>query len=238
MAAMRVLKVYLAIYGDCFRRALAAIGRNAWTLLLPVAVSVTIYYARILAAQAGIVGGLLMALASAALFSSYLYFVGELVQSGRVSLGELRNSIGAYFWSIINVFFVFWVATLVLSLLFAGNANGGALLLALWIVAVVALNATPEVIYLRGSYGGMQTIAASWAFLKAHWIPWFAVNVPLLAAVVLLREVVPPVPFLGPLLGDALAGAALHVVMVFRGNLFRALDGSSHRQRMFMQRVA
>jgi hypothetical protein len=232
---MKVLKVYLAIYGGCFQRSLKAIGRNAWTLLLPV---VAVHYAAMLAARAGILGGLLMALASAALFSSYLYFVGELVQSGRVSLNELRNSIGAYFWSIMNVFFVFWVASLVLSLVVGGNANAGALILALWIVAVVALNATPEVIYLRGSYGGMQTIAASWAFLKLHWIPWFAVNVPLLAVVVLLREWVPPLPVVGPFAGDVLAGAAFHVVMVFRGNLFRALDGSSHRQRMFMQRVA
>jgi hypothetical protein len=235
---MQVLKVYLAIYGECSRKALAAIGRNAWTLLLPVAVSVAFYYAGVLAAQVEVIGGLLMALAGAAIFSSYLYFVGELVQSGRVSLKQLRNSIGAYFWSILNVFFVLWVASLLLSYLAGLNANAGALVLALWIVAAVALNATPEVIYLRGSYGGIQTIAASWAFLKAHWIPWFAVNVPLLAAVVLLRELVPPVPVLGPLLGDVIAGAALHVLMVFRGNLFRALDGSSHRQRMFMQRVA
>lgn len=234
---MKVLKVYLAIYGECFRRSLRSIGRNAWTLLLPVAVWIVADYAATLAMQTGI-GSLLTMLAVAALSSSYLYFVGELVRSGRVSLRELSKSIGAYFWSIVNVFFVFWLATLLLSLTLGKDPNAGALMLALWIVAVVALNATPEVIYLRGTYGGVQTITTSWAFLKGHWIPWFAVNVPLLALVVLVRDAIPAVPFIGPYAGDAVAGAAFHVLMVFRGNLFRALDGSTHRQRMFMQRVA
>jgi hypothetical protein len=230
---MRVLKVYLRIYAECFRRALVAIGKNAWTVLLPVAVSVATHYASILAGQLGVLAGLLMALATAALFSSYLYFVRELVHSGRVSLKELGNSVGAYFWSILNVFFVIWLASFALSLLVGRATNAGALFLALWIVAFVALNATPEVIYLRGTYGGIQTIVANWEFLKVHWIPWFAVNVPLLAAVAALRLLAP-----WPIVGDVIAGAFLHLAMVFRGHLFRALDGSSHRQRMFLQRVA
>jgi hypothetical protein len=225
---MQVLKVYLRIYADCFRKAFAAIGRNAWTLLLPMLVSNAGTLAVGLAAQFGPLAGVLTGLATAALFSSYLYFVRELVHSARVSLRELQRSIGAYFWSILNVLFVTWLAGWVLS-----RVLTGAFLEALLIVAVVALNATPEVIYLRGTYGGLQTIGTSWQFLKAHWIPWFAVNVPLLAAVGLLRLYVP-----WPILDDVIAGAALHVAMVFRGNLFRALDGSSHRQRMFLQRVA
>ena len=225
---MQVLKVYLRIYAECFRKAFAAIGKNAWTLLLPMLVSIGVSLAVGLAAQFGPLAGVLTGLATAALFSSYLYFVRELIHSARVSLRELQRSIGAYFWSIINVLFVTWLAEWVLS-----RVLTGAFLDALLIVAVVALNATPEVIYLRGTYGGLQTIAASWQFLKAHWIPWFAVNVPLLAAVGLLRLYVP-----WPILDDVIAGSALHVAMVFRGNLFRALDGSSHRQRMFLQRVA
>jgi hypothetical protein len=31
-------------------------------------------------------------------------------------------------------------------------------------------------------------------------------------------------------------GALLHLVMVFRGYLFAALDGTSHRQRMYRYR--
>lgn len=235
---MKVLRVYLAIYAGCFRKAFAAVGRNAWTLLLPLAAAYAYLYAARLVAPLGLIGGFVMALVLTALASSYLYFVGELVQAGRVSLKQLRQSIGAYFWSVMNVLFVFWLASLVLSLLVGRTPAAAALLPALWLVALVALNVVPEVIYLRGSYGGMQTITASWEFLKAHWIPWFAINVPLLALVAVIHESVPPGYFLGLPLAELAAAPALHLVMVFRGHLFRALDGSSHRQRMFMQRVA
>jgi hypothetical protein len=39
------------------------------------------------------------------------------------------------------------------------------------------------------------------------------------------------------IVGTILLGAALHAAMVFRGYLFLALDGSSHRQRMFAHRL-
>ena len=41
---------------------------------------------------------------------------------------------------------------------------------------------------------------------------------------------------LGDLITPVLEGALLHLVMVFRGHLFAALDGSSHRQRMYRYR--
>ena len=230
---MNALKVYLRLYRECVRRSMASIGKNPWTLLLPSAVLLAREWAGQLAAPLGIVGGILVSLATAALASSYLYFVGELVQGGRVSLKELQRSFGAYLWSIVNVLFVVWIASLALQLFLGGAPQGAAILYALWVVALVALNAVPEVIYLRGTHGGMQTVAASWDFLKAQWIPWFAVNVPVLAAVGFVGALVPV-----PILGELVVGAALHVAMVFRGNLFRALDGSSHRQRMFARRIA
>lgn len=233
---MKTLSVYLHLYAECFRKALGAIGRNAWTLLLPVVLLLARDWAGRLVLPLGLIGGILVTLATAALFSSYLYFVGELVRGGRVSLGEMKRSFGAYLWSIVNVYFVVWVASLVVQLLLGGSSNSTAVLYALWIVAVVAFNAVPEVIYLRGTYGGMQTIAASWDFLKAQWIPWAAANVPLLALLALLALVAGYVRL--PVVGEVVLGAVLHVIMVFRGNLFRVLDGSSHRGRMFARRVA
>jgi hypothetical protein len=230
---MTALKVYLHLYAECFRQAFAAIGRNPWTLLLPVFVLFAREGAARLAAMSGMLAGIVLTLATAALFSSYLHFVAELVRGGRISGRDLQRSLGAYFWPVVNVFFVVWVASLALGLLVGGNPSSAALLYALWIVALVALNAVPEVIYLRGIHGGMQTVLASWEFLKAQWIPWFAANVPLFGAVVLITAYVQ-----APILGTILLGAAVHVAMVFRGDLFLALDRSSHRQRMFAQRVA
>lgn len=230
---MSVLKVYLRLYADCFRRALAAIGKNPWTLLLPGVVLFARAWLAPLAYGLGILGGIAVTLATAALFSSYLHFAGELVSGGRVGGKDLQRSFGAYLWPVVNVFFVVWIASLALGLLLGNNPGGPALLYALGIVSAVALNAVPEAIYLRGSHGGVQTIVVNWEFLKQQWIPWFAPNVPLLALVALLEAYVQT-----PVVGTLLLGAAVHVAMIFRGNLFQALDRTSHRQRMFAQRVA
>ncbi len=232
---MNAIGVYLKIYGRCWRDALAAIGRNAWTLLLAPAIFLARDLSAGLAASLGFFGGIVLTLLTAALFSAYLSFLHDLVRGGHVSFSatELQASLGAYLWAIVNVFFVVWIATLALQLVTAGVPSATALLLALWIVASIALNAVPEVIYLRGTHGGLETIAAGWDFLKAQWIPWFAATVPVLAVVGLLATVVR-----SSVLGDLVVGAAFHVAMVFRGYLFQALDGSTHRRRMFQQRVA
>jgi len=230
---MTALKVYLHLYSECFRKAFAAIAKNPWTLLLPGLVLFAREWAARLAYTLGMLAGIVITLATAALFSSYLHFVGELVRGGRISGRDLQRSFGAYLWPVVNVFFVVWLSSLALGLLVGGNPNGAALQYALWIVALVALNAVPEVIYLRGVHGGVQTIVAGWEFLKAQWIPWFAANVPLLGVVILIAAYVQ-----ASIIGTIILGAALHVAMVFRGNLFLVLDRSSHRQRMFAQRAA
>ncbi|MFL5271684.1 MAG: hypothetical protein ACJ79E_06440 [Anaeromyxobacteraceae bacterium] len=230
---MTALKVYLHLYAECFRKAFAAIARNPWTLLLPAVVLFVREWAARLAYSLGMLAGIVVTLATAALFSSYLHFLGEQVQGGRVSGRTLQQSFGTYFWPVVNVFFVVWIASLVLGLVTAGNPSGAALLYAVWLVALVALNAVPEVLYLRATHGGMQTIVASWEFLKAQWIPWFAANAPLLVVLGAIALVVQ-----APVVGPLLSGAALHVAMVFRGHLFLALDRSSHRQRMFAHRLA
>ncbi len=229
---MTALKVYLHLYAECIRKAFAAIAKNPWTLLLPGLVLFARDWAARLAYSLGMLGGIVVTLVTAALFSSYLYFVSELVQGGRISGRDLQRSFGAYLWPVVNVFFVVWLASLAFGLFLGGNPDSAALLYALWIVALVALNAVPEVIYLRGSHGGMQTIAANWEFLKAQWIPWFAANVPLLGVVTLIAAYVQM-----PIVGTMVLGAAVHVAMVFRGHLFGALDRTSHRQRMFAERV-
>ena len=56
----------------------------------------------------------------AAAASCYLYFLGEVVAKSKVKLDEFGRSVGAYFWSVANLFFVFWVASLVIELMVPG----------------------------------------------------------------------------------------------------------------------
>lgn len=230
---MTTLKVYLQLYATSLRDALAAIRRNAWTVVIPVALLFARAWLGAVALPLGFVGRILALLATAALSSSYLYFVGELSLGRHVSTREVKASFGAHLWPIANVYFVVWIASLVLELSLGRNPDASGAVYALWLIAFIAFNATPEVIYVRGTHGGLQTLTASWDFLKAQWIPWLAVTVPLLALLSLVA-----IQLRVALVAEVLTGALLHVFMVFRGALFRALDGTSHRQRMFAQRVA
>ena len=226
-----VVSTYLELYAGCMRKAVGAVARNAWTLLLPAAILAAREWAGRLAAPLGMAGGIVVSLATAALFSCYLYFVGELARGGRVALKELGLKLRRLLLGGDQPPLRLLDPPAVRLLL--GGRAGTALEYALGVVALVALNAVPEVIHSRGTHGGLHTIAESWAFLQAQWIPWFAVNVPLFALLVLGVALL-AVPFAGVVL----FGAAVHVVMAFRGVLFRALDGSSHRQRMFSRRAA
>lgn len=236
---MSVLTIYGRIYAGSMKEALRGIGKSPWTLLLPMGMAVALYFAAGLVAGMGFIGGILLALALDALFSSYLYFVSQIVSHQRVSVQEIGQSIRAYFWSVLNLMFVFFIARFALGLVLRGMPQGGLIYAGLILVSVIALNAAPEVIYQERTYGGLQTIRASWDFLKDNWIEWFVPNVPLLLGVAFITVLTTQAPGQwGLILPAVIGGAALHVVMTFRGFLYRELSGSSHRQRMFRHRNA
>src|SRR5512144_2216838 len=112
---MSAIALYAKLYRKCFRDSLSMIGKNPWTLLLPAAILIARGWAGRLAFPFGIFGGILVMLATAALFSCYLYFLQDLVRGGRVavSMDQLKTSLGAYLWSVVNVFFVVWIASFV-----------------------------------------------------------------------------------------------------------------------------
>jgi len=119
--------------------------------------------------------------------------------------------------------------------------NSTRLKIAFNLVLLVALNTTPEVVYQKGTRGGLETIQRSFLFLQENWVEWFIPNGLVLGAVfaifstgMLVGVFRGPLAIAAPLVG----GVLLHVYMVFRGFLFEALDGSTHRQRMFRYRNA
>ena len=174
----------------------------------------------------------------AAALSCYLYFLGEVVAKSRVRPDDFVQSIGPYFWSVANLFFVVWVAQLLLSLFTAGTPQ--APLFGTMLLLAAASSSTPRrrSIYQRGSHGGLDTIPRSIAFLQANWIEWGIPNLLFLALFWWFPDAqVAGLGYLGWLLDAVLKGALFHLAMVFRGHLFAALDGTSHRQRMYRWRV-
>lgn len=240
---MKILAVYARLYWECLRKAILGIRKSPWTLLLPVGLLIAFAVADNLlgglrfGGGLGFVAGILMVFVQAALISCYLYFVGEVVSQSRVRVSEFGRSIGTYLWSVVNLGFVLWVATLLIGLLFRTNAGAGYLFGQLfWLASLILLNPAPEIIYLRGTYGGLATVQRSIAFVQQNWIEWFAPNLPLAALGYLSLPYLAQPDLLRLVLVAIALGALFHLAMVFRGHLFQALDGSSHRQRMFRYR--
>jgi hypothetical protein len=240
---MTVAVIYLRLYLDCARRALASIGKSPWTLLLPMALFLAMGLAGAVAAPLGMAVGFVMGAVIAALGSCYLYFLGELVANAKVKLAEFGKSIGAYFWSVANVLFVYWIAEILLNAVLSGSPQAHGASSALSWGAVVLLNAVPEVIYRNRTYGGLATIQRAIQFLQGNWLEWGIPNVLLLGALQVVRTngvglLIFQLGTVGLVVWSILFGGLFHLVMVFRGHLFVELDGSSHRQRMFRYRTA
>ncbi|MEW5740550.1 MAG: hypothetical protein AB1938_16600 [Myxococcota bacterium] len=236
---MNVVLVYLRLYGSCAASAAAALVKNLWTLLLPMALFVAFFFlGSLLGGRGNFAGGIALGLARAAAFSVYTYFLAGVVGRDRVALGDLKKSVGAYFWTWINLFFVLWIVDLLLGFALAVHPRRDTILLVVSFMELVVLNVTPEVIYLKRSWGGLETIQRSFQFLQENWIEWFIPNGLIIAGLYLFvsKGGLALLGPLGALVAVVASGALFHAVMVFRGFLFEALDGSTHRQRMFRYR--
>jgi hypothetical protein len=232
---MKFVLVYARIYAECLRKAFKAIRKNVWTVLLPAILVVALdALGHVLPRDR--VGGIFNRLALDAVGSCYLYFLGEVVANSRVGLSEFRKSIGAYFWAIMNVLFVEWIAEIALGMVLRQNPRADVAWGMYKIALFVLLNAVPEVLYEKGTRGGLATMQRSLQFIQEHWIEWFIPNLLLGWAAWEVWNRIPP-SGVGYVAALAAFGALLHGVMVFRGFLFEALDGTTHRQRMYRYRA-
>jgi len=229
---MRVLLAYFKLYQESLLSALAGSFKNPWTFLLPIVLSLAAVFLRVLLGPLGFVGGILLMLAVDALLSAYLYFMCQIVEGSKTSPKEWKASLGRYFWAIMNYFFVIWLGFFVLGLLFGASPQWPAIALGAQILCLVAFNAVPETLYIRGTYGSMETVRQSFQFMQENWVVWLVPNVLFFLGAWYFVKWQPVGAW-----GMAIAlGVCLHLFMAFRGVLFVRLDKSTHRQRMLRWR--
>jgi len=235
----------LRVYGHALARIPRDLAKQPWVLLLPVLYSVlqnlcTLLVGMIFRGPLAIVGGFALGFVEALLFAGFLYFVDEVVAGSPVKIAEIPQSFRRYFWPVVNVLFVVWIAMMLLGVLMQRSPLW--LNLAIYATAFILFNATPEVIYQRRLYGGLDVFRASLEFIQANWIEWFIPNLLIGAAAAALLLGYLPLqvwlavtlgPFIGGLVYSVILGALLFVAMLFRGHLFAELDGSSARARRF-----
>jgi hypothetical protein len=247
----------LSLYWNVTRLA-ARRAITSWPVALSLLVyAIVLFPIAVIVAPLGMIGGLLLSLAIAACWSSYLELISQAVAGSRFRFdwNEFKRSFMARFGDVISVMFAFWLLSLLTVPLMIG-AHAQQMRAILGFAIAFFFNAVPELLY-QGSSRSFALLLDSARFVMEHPVAWFAPNL-LFAAVALwasgglsLRH---PAEFLIafgnlfsspggvlsiftalPLWGRPIALLALHFVMMFRGVLFGELGsgGGNARRRAF-----
>src|SRR5947208_12753619 len=102
---------------ELYRDALRATGRSlvrGWIIALAVVLFAGLMLvAAAIAAPLGILGGFLLGAVNALLIGATLSLVEQAVSSPRqLNLNDIKSSFGQYFWEVITVVFVCWLANM------------------------------------------------------------------------------------------------------------------------------
>jgi len=220
-----------ALYARVFRRG-ARLALANW----PVGLVVLLYGALLgvvwmLVAPLGIVGGLLVYVASVACISSWLSLVAQVLRVGRVRWSDVLPGFATYLNDLLTVGFIVWILVTVANLVLAPLPL---LHIIFGLAMLVFLNVLPELIYL-GRHAPAALLVESYRFMGENWIEWFPANLLLAACLVAAREL-PAGP--SGLVVESVTGLVLYFAMIVRGLLFQELASSTRQGREFRRRVA
>ncbi|GIW39693.1 MAG: hypothetical protein KatS3mg076_0270 [Candidatus Binatia bacterium] len=228
-------RVTLALYRDCLSRGASSLRRNPVVPFLPAAYVLLLDLAgRLAGPRLGLLGGILLVVAEAALASSFFFLLESIVRTRKVSLEDWRNSFSAYLGDFLGVLFVFWLASRFLLPAIGALPQGQLWVAFLLLCAAIFLNALPEAVYLEHR-GALGALGESFHFVLENWVEWFPLQLLFALGFELLRQFFLAGPW-GPL-GFVLSSVLLSYFFLARGFLFVELQGTTRRSRSFRYRA-
>lgn len=161
-----------------YRNALRTTGRSllrGWLVILAVIVfTLMLWFAGTVARPLGMAGGFLMGAVNALLIGATLSLIEQTIKGVRtISLRDVLDSMGHYFWDVISVGFVLWVPTMLLDTSLRANPDSQFLVTACLLLLFILLNPAPEVIYLTRHDSPLDVLKRSYEFVLENWIEWF-----------------------------------------------------------------
>ena len=234
---MEILQVTFWLYATALKRSADCVRRNLIVSFAPLAYSLALSIAGMVAAPLGIIGGFVLGLAMQACASSGLFLIKNMVESGKTDVQDFLKGFTAYIWELITISFILWIPMRVAGMALAGVPNGGVIYFCIQIALYILLNPVPEFIY-QTRTTGLELLSASYNFIVDNWIEWLLPNIILgIAGYWLLTMVgswLDDLPaFLQFFLHSFALGLCLTYIMTFRGFLFTELHGSTRRSRLY-----
>jgi hypothetical protein len=169
-----------------YRDALRATGRSllrGWVIILAVIVfTIMMWFAGIVARPLGMIGGFVLGAVNALLIGATLSLIEQAIKGMRgITIRDVLDSMGHYFWDVISVGFVLWIPTLLLDTSLRANPDSQFLVTACLLLVFILLNPAPEVIYLTRHDSPLDVLKRSYDFVLENWIEWFLPMVLVLA---------------------------------------------------------
>lgn len=263
------VRATVRLYRDALRATWHSLIRGWLAALAVVGFAGVMVVATQLASPLGILGGFILGAVNALLIGATLGLIQRVVTGARrLTIQDIWDSLGDYFWDVIGVGFVLWIPLLLLDKGLTANPYGPFIAAAVLLLLFIVLNPAPEVIYQVRHDSPLDVLRESYEFVIENWIEWFLpfaiVIAPLGisfffglsgrlgrgAGLDFFQILVLPFTLLTAWLGylgvSSEAGWLLVILtppaavamLLFRGHLFAALHGTSRRQRRFQQRFA
>lgn len=234
---METIKAILWIYRIAVKRSAQLVRENWVVVFAPLAYIVFLSVADIFLIPFGLVGGLLLLLASNACMSSGLHLLENILNSRKADFNDFLKGFTVYLWEIVRISFILWIPMMLVSSALYRTPNGDIIIMFIQIALYIILNAVPELIY-QSRASGVELLVASYHFIIENWPEWFAPNIIITFAGWALMQVLNQLAsaLAAPLyiiVIASLIGFFLTYLMIFRGLLFSELNGSNRRARIY-----
>jgi len=161
--------------------------RGWMTIVAVVAFLFLLLVAQQIAAPLGMAGGFLLGAVNALLVGATLSLIEQGVSFARaITIRDIFDSFGHYFWDVIGVGFVLWIPVMALDMGTQQNPNGQLISFAVMLLIFILLNPAPEIIYQVPHDSPLDVFKRAYDFVLENWIEWFlpiaVLLLPLVAA--------------------------------------------------------
>jgi hypothetical protein len=163
---------------DLYRKALhqtwQSLQRGWITILAVIGFLFILLLAQQIAAPLGMAGGFLLGAVNALLVGATLSLIQQSIFYARtLTIKDVFDSFGHYFWDVIGVGFVLWLPLMALDMGTQQNPNGVLISYAVMLLIFILLNPAPEVIYQVQHDSPLDVFKYAYDFVLENWIEWF-----------------------------------------------------------------
>ncbi|MBC7087695.1 MAG: hypothetical protein H5T96_04285 [Tissierellales bacterium] len=245
---MDIIKDLLEVNKSSLLKSIKSI-KSHWEALLIIFVYaimtqiITSIVSRILVGSLSIISGFLIVLIEAAIVSSLLFVLKDIVLYNRFRWKSVIDGLNYYLWKVYGVLFILFVVNLILSLFYNVIGSAAFIINTLFqLFILIMLNPLPEIIYLK-NYDPRDSLTYSIEFIRENFLNWIIPNIIFGLILFAINSAIDVtffpfnLAFLMPLLlKNIFLSIIISFAMIYRGHLFYLLSTSTRRKRQYMNK--